>query len=486
MTNLPARFTRGYAVHPAAMRHHDLSDWPSEPLTSKYTISYDTRTVVTVRKLTARRGFLHDLYRKIRVGGDDEDAGSVVIVGRCYDLDDISQNESCIASHIAATFVTRGEQAALQYGLYLSGRFALFIATEQAIIALPDCHATYSICAAEKNGRIVFASHWMLAATLSGLEVSARNQAIMNDPSYATPGRKYYPGVLTSYDDVVPVFANHLGRYRIQNGHFSHERIYPVHALPERDVERASTAFASSFPRSVAASLGERSLIGLTSGVDSQCALRALPRDYREILAFTYMHTTETRLSPETIEDVIGASREALKRGVRHLVIGLEPIANATPFHSAYCRTFGDFEHLPAVAKCLYDNLPLDRTILFLFCPETGTAGYKRNASRRADTPTPELLAATFTRTSNPAVLQAMDDYMAYTHFHADAFTNIHWCDLFYWEHRLTKWGERFLQEVDLTGFAISPYNSRRIIETLLSVPYAARAAKTVQLRFRA
>ena len=72
---------------------------------------------------------------------------------------------------------------------------------------------------------------------------------------------------------------------------------------------------------------------------------------------------------------------------------------------------------------------------------------------------------------------------MAYTHFHADAFTNIHWCDLFYWEHRLTKWGGRFLQEVDLTGFAISPYNSRRIIETMLSVPYAARAAKTVQLQ---
>ena len=93
------------------------------------------------------------------------------------------------------------------------------------------------------------------------------------------------------------------------------------------------------------------------------------------------------------------------------------------------------------MAKCLYDNLPLDRTILFLFCPETGTAGYKRNQSRRSSKPTPELLAATFTQSSNSAVLQAMDDYMAYTHFHAEAFTNIHWYDLFYWEHRLTKWG---------------------------------------------
>ena len=138
------------------------------------------------------------------------------------------------------------------------------------------------------------------------------------------------------------------------------------------------------------------------------------------------------------------------------------------------------------MAKSLYDNLPLDRTILFLFCPETGTAGYKRNQSRRSSKPTPELFAATFTRSSNPAVLQTMDDYMAYTHFHADAFTNIHWCDLFYWEHRLTKWGRRFLQGMDLTGFAISPYNSRRIIETMLSVPYTARAAKAVQLRFRA
>ena len=485
MTNLPARFTRGYAVHPASMRHHDLSDWPSEPLTSQYTISYDTRTVVTVEKLTARLGFLDKLYRKVRVGGD-EDAGSVVIVGRCYDIDDISQTESRIARNIAATFVTHGEQAALQYCLYLSGRFALFIVTEQAIIALPDCHATYSICAAEKNGSIVFASHWMLAATLCGLEISTRHQAIMSDPGYATPGRKFYPGVLTSYEDVVPVFANHLGRYRIQDGNFSHERIYPVHALPEMDIERASMSFEALFPRSVAASLGESSLIGLTSGVDSQCALRAFPRDYREILAFTYMHTTETRLTPATIEDVIGASREALKRGVRHLVIGLEPLADDSPFHSAYCRTFGDFEHLPAVAKSLYDNLPLDRTILFLFCPETGTAGYKRNQSRRSNTPSPELLAATFTRSSNSAVLKVMDDYMAYTQFQAEAFTNIHWCDLFYWEHRLTKWGGRFLQEVDLTGFAISPYNSRRIIEVMLSVPYALRAAKALQLRFRA
>ena len=73
-------------------------------------------------------------------------------------------------------------------------------------------------------------------------------------------------------------------------------------------------------------------------------------------------------------------------------------MANAAPFHSAYRRTFGDFEHLPAVAKCLYNNLPLDRTILFLFCPETGTAGYKPKKNHRSDTPTPELLVAAFTR----------------------------------------------------------------------------------------
>ena len=150
-------------------------------------------------------------------------------------------------------------------------------------------------------------------------------------------------------------------------------------------------------------------------------------------------------------------------------------------------RTFGDFEHLPAVAKCLYDNLPLDRTILFLFCPETGTAGYKPNEESPRQHAPPRSYSRR--RLHAPVIRPCCKPWTticAYTHFHAEAFTNIHWCDLFYWEHRLTQWGGRFLQEVDLTGFAISPYNSRRIIEAMLSVPYAARAAKTVQLRFRA
>jgi len=452
-------FIRGYSVVPKDWKFH--LPWRQSPLGRHFCI------------------YAHDKTEIVVVGGDN---ASVCFVGRAYDLDTAAATESC-AKIALAKFLEHGFDSALQYIAYLGGRFAVFIAEHDTLHAIPDCHATYAIYSLPLDDSYAFCSHWMLASEIANLSPSERVSEFMGHPSYVEPAGKYYPALWTPFEGVTCVFPNCRAAFDVTENHFIHQRFYPFEDLPIRSVASAYPEFSHLLARSVELAATGRVALSLTNGGDSRTVLAALPRPYeQQTFSFTYGRMASLDNGAKT--DILGGNAVAFRAGIPHRIFDLLQVDYGCGFHKIYSKSFANGARFPSLARLYYENLPHDCTIIISTVGETGTIFYKERSNLR---PIPEVLASKFTTSKAqmlPEIIEAFHDYIIYTQFEYDKIFNYDWHDLFYWEHRNAKWASAWYAEVDMTGFAIAPYNSRRLIEVMLSVSPEDRRSRVLQYQF--
>ena len=412
----------------------------------------------------------------------NEGDATICLVGRPYDLEHGFTAAGC-SRRALCLLIEEGYDAALRYLAYLGGRFACFIAAGDTLHAIPDCHATYAIYSFDLNGSRAFCSHWMLASELAGLSPSPEIAGFMNSPDYNEPGGKYFPALWTPFKGVTCVFPNCHGTYDGRSKTYKHQRFYPFENLPTQSAAAAYPEFARLLTRSVALSSTGQIALSLTTGGDSRTVLAALPKPFPTD-AFSFTYGRMGNLDEGSKEDILGANAIAFRVGIPHRIINLLPVDYACDFHQLYTRSFKNGARFPSLARLYYENVPHDCTILISTVAETGTVFYR---DRSAPYPTRTALAEKFTKSKareDPKLLAAFADYISHTEFTESKIANLDWDDLFYWEHRNSKWAAAWYAEVDMTGFAMPPYNSRKLIETMLSVPIEDRINRTLQRRF--
>jgi asparagine synthase (glutamine-hydrolysing) len=455
-------FVRGYALVHEAVPAEPTEGWRRTPLGDGYDLRSQSRTEVAAASCLGT---------------------AIVLIGRAFDLSDGVRDTHVIAQRILEKF-EGGFDAALRYASYLGGRHAIFLHTGGRIIAMPDCHATYAILASAGDHGVLFCSHWTLGADILDLPRNMEAAEFMNSPAYASPMGKYYPALWGPCLGLSHVFPNCFAVYDTASGTLSHQRFYPFAALEAQSPDAVYPQFVDLMRRSVALSSEPGAALSLTAGGDSRAVLAAatmsggLPDD---AFAFSYARFSDRHQG--AIEDVLGASRAAFAARIRHLVLDLAPPDMACEFHQFYARSFRLGARYAALARLYYESLPHDITILISTVAETGTVFYKE---RDSDVPTPAALAAKFTTSaarSSPDLIRAFEDYQSWTQFDAGRIFNFDWHDLFYWEHRNAKWASVWYAEADLTGFAIVPYNNRRLIELMLSLPEEHRRSRYLQKR---
>lgn len=457
---MQSSFLRGYVIHSKNLTPSEIKEWKRISLTPSYDLRFSPKTEVTIDTTS--------------------DGRKIALIGRAFDIFNLSDDIPTIARKSLDKYGNGGFPKALDYISYLGGRFACFLVDNDNITAIPDCHATYSIYVGQNKGMIAFASHWMLAANVLGDPPSEEIRSFMNDPKYIEPGGKYFPGKKTPYNNVSCVFPNCYGVLDASKNEFYHRRFYPSAPLPKMSPESASNIFRETLRLCVSKSADEDSLVGLTSGIDSTCTLAAFKGIYpKGMKTFTYIK--EKNPDFNQIEDVLGASKLAFKEKLPHAVIPVKEVDYGSNFHTLYSKSFRDGARHPSLARSLYENLPHDCTILLSTVAETGTVFYKKR-----DTPSPDakILSNKFTQSAasnDPRLIDWMEDYIEYTSFNKENLHGYSWEDLFYWEHRNAKWASLWYGEVDMTGFAISPYNNRHLVETMLSVELEERADKFLQ-----
>jgi len=351
------------------------------------------------------------------------------------------------------------------------------------VIVVPDCAATLAFHYSVTPDGLCGSSHWALTAEAAGAGLDQAAVSFMSSPEYVAPGGKYYPGLWTPYEGVKTLFANNALWSSCVSRSAVQRRFYPFQRLPVRSSASIQAEFEARLTLCTELSIQGTAVFSLTGGGDSRTTLAACVHANicKDLTAFTYIRSESA--DKAQFDDVFAASRRARQAKVPHLVFPVEAVDFSSDFHKWYAASFPRGARYPSLARAYYEHLPHDCTVLISTVAEIGTVFYAERAEKN---PVPAALAEKFTQSaarSSPELIATMSEYIEETGFTEDALYGFDWQDLFYWEHRNSKWGSLWYAEVDMTGFAIVPYNDRRLIELMLSLPIEERRAKVLQKR---
>lgn len=461
----PIEYKRGWLVH--EKREADLpTSWISLSLGRDRNLS------------------IHPATKLIRYATDEVE---VVLLGFAVDLVRNTGDSLEIGREIAAraSHVDTDSEALLKYVAYLGGRFVCLVSLTRGneLQILTDCTATQPVYWARTAGAgFVASQHASLCARVSGLGVDKKAQRLIKHArDMRTSGTIFPPGTLTGYEDVLQVIPNHV--LRVTNSGVAHERYYPFSDTSlQKNKEEAYEEFRSTFARHVEllSSIGTVG-ISLTAGKDSRATLAAArPYLTKQSLTWTYFNSESPH--PVHVADLQSARALAARIGVRHIEVDLKG-PHRRAFISAHRQTMGATAQMPSVPHAYDWQLPGDLLEFQSMAAEVGT-GFYRNREGKPDV---ARLAELYSRSEFgrlPEVSDEIEKFIDYTGFHVDSFGSLDFHDFFYWEHRLGRWGSRRIQEVDLAHNVVLPFNSRTVLESLMSRPVEERGNKGDLVRF--
>lgn len=424
----------------------------------------------------------HSATRLTVATGTDVD---IVIIGTAVDLDANSATQESIATNLVA-LASNGitSNQFLEYVAYLGGRFVI-LAREQAsddLVILTDCCATSPVFWSDSGTRLSASSHASLTAAAAHRAADDSAQALLRRArEMNTRGTLFYPGVLTGYSDVYQVLPNHL--LSIGPEAVSHKRYYPFPTTsltesPADAFENFKTAFTDH--TRLLCQFG-RIGISLTGGLDSRATLAACV-DFLDSTSLSWTYYNSQKPHAGLDEDLAKARQLAELVNLRHVAVDLSAPYDQE-FERAYNKSMGRAAQMRVLAVAYDTQIPHDVYELQSMGAEVGTGFYKN----RGGEPTVQRLAQLYSKGefgSLPEVQEEIARYIDYADMSAEALGPIDYHDIFYWEHRLGRWGARRIQEVDLTHNILLPFNARRILESLMTPAVELRSGKRDISRF--
>lgn len=367
--------------------------------------------------------------------------------------------------------------------LDMSGRFLAIAIISNELRVYTDPMASRS-CFWGQAGRwkktTYLASHSALIAHATGNTEVTQNRWIMRHPDYSSPGGKTLPALIAPHDCATEVFGNCY--LSVQGSKVTHTRYFPKYALEPMSLEEATDVFIDEIRFNTAAwlNVADHSYLTLTAGQDSRAVLSAsldLFNEKSNDVTLTTYHFFKTG-AETTAKDLLKANQLALDAGLRFKVVDIGTVAKeAGPLYNA---TFPAWARFPTLTSAFYHQLQADSSLFIGVGGGIGTAFFTK---REQNTITPEWLARKYTPSkvhSDPELIRHFQDYINYTQFTDDRLHGYDLHDLFHWEHRLTKWAGASYSKYDLAATVALPFNSRRLILAMLSLPYKQRTGRAI------
>lgn len=431
----------------------------------------------------------HDpAVRVTTAGGQDPEPPTVLIIGDVFD-DDQDGGADDIAARIAGLGLAEGVSGARQveaideYVTWLSGRFVVFCWHGDELFVWPDPMASRLCYWVRAAGIEVIASHTALVSDFVGGLSSEGRHWVMRHPNYSSPQGRWLPGLIQPHDEVNQVFAN--CRLRWGTAGVSHERFFPTCDAGERAVNDAYEIFRDSLRRQVEHWTSARPLtmLALTGGADSRAVLTAGMASLTQgrSMALTYHFFRSGNVN--TYADYAHASRLALSAGLPHLLLDIRDISSRSQFSQLYQSTFPTWTRFAKLAGALYVSAPARASLMLGVGGGIGTVTLQDRSEQECN---PAVLARKYAQCSfadDTDLHTEMERWMSYAQFDVPALRGYDFRDMFHWEHRLSKWAAFGYSEYDLAITPALPFNSRKVILSMLELPEQDRRDKTLYQR---
>lgn len=364
--------------------------------------------------------------------------------------------------------LTKSRTAFLDYVDQLSGAFVIIYRENSDTYVLQDTAATKPVFYHRTaQGKLTAASHATFLRYIHDLSPDPRVEAALKNPTYKGDPSPYLPGMITAYTDALPLTANH--QLEVQKG--TSHRFFPRAALVPRP-------FSDKIVREIAdimfkqaemiGALGRPLVLAATGGRDSRVSMVTFAGQ-PNLSYFTFHMPSINHLS----DDVQVATRLAKIADMPISVYELEKYGSAE-FRKAL-SAHSPRAIWPQTAFCYLQEFPSNAIHIRSAVSEIGRVFYGR---RTAKTVTTDGLAQTYTQTEfskDPMVKATMQDFIDTTNFSEKIFFNYDLHDMFYWEHRISKWQGILCAEAEMATDVFIPFNNRNLLKLFMSVPLKNR-----------
>lgn len=403
-----------------------------------------------------------------------DNSHGVGVMGLCLNPFDGANDNQKIADKLYAALKV-SEVKFLDYVDQLSGAFVILYRIGAKIKILQDCAATKAVYYT-KDARFgtIAASHANLLAQPLDLPADQRASAVYNNEAYRKDPSRYLPGMITPFENVSALTANTALDF--QNG--KPKRFFPREHLKPQKFGKRLVQSVSKIMRKQAKLLADRGrplMVATTAGRDSRVSVSSLAA-YENTRFFSFHISRSGHLS----EDVKVAQQLMSEIGKELEIYDLADY-NSPAFKRPYALTSPRGIWI-AAAQCYIDEFPADAIHVRSTVSEIGRMFYGRRTTSKV---TAEGLAKTYTVTDfsdDPMVIDTMQDFIDVTEFTETKFFNYDLHDMFYWEHRNSKWQNILCIEAEMASDVFIPFNNRRLMMLFLGLPESERKAASLHV----
>ena len=365
-----------------------------------------------------------------------------------------------------------------------TGIFCVFV-FDRTTMGVQDCAGIKALYYGAPNGKACYTSHPQLAADLYGLQMDPFVKKLVSNRFYHI-GNRYLPGDLSPFSALKRIGAN---VYLVcqENHEFKVHRFYPAKALDlcdsdqecEKRVRQAYEILHKNIE--LISKKWKRNAISLSGGTDSKTTLACANGLYDKFSYFSFQ-SKDTEIVDSK------AAREICDRiGLRHDIYEI-PAENSEIedydelkkiiVHSyGYVRGLSENEirkHITMYRWNYFDTEVkswISEIVRVFFERKYGTQFPERLSARHFSIFQTRYFAS-------PMLLRKSDkiyaEYMKKFDIEAPKF-NFEHTDLYYWEVRMSSWGMMVTQSLDLCHRITFPFNNRKLVELILTLPRERR-----------
>ena len=403
---------------------------------------------------------------------------NIVIVGHVFDAINGNLDSQNIVEKLAE--FKSVSDGFLEYLDNLAGRYLVFANHGAGWITYPDAIGSkMTYFSPESLGTV--ASHATLIANACGIPLNFDIQGYMLSDSYRKRDVKNLPGLCTEYENLFVAPANHSLELMGMNL----ERFWPRENISHNNTELAEQTFITYLDNysDYITKTFDTDVFGLTAGMDSRTMLAPLLAKNVNIEAFTLLRGGESNR-----QDMEGAKALAAKFGFSHTQINVSTAKSRLEGYfdpsRKVLRMNGGPHRLNAVYsndaffKHFKDNLSDNCSFTRGFGGEIIRGFYQKSGQQLKEATASKFAGLTGILGDSDLVklyFQHFIDNLGYDKcFDADLF------DIFYMEHRMSKWAANSLNETDITAHSIVGMSCRKLYEVNMGLPFEYRKSREV------
>lgn len=418
----------------------------------------------------------------------------VVLLGHPLDVDRGTADAGGIVGRLAQLLATDGHEATVRDAAYLAGRWTLLLLTGPGpgrpgrLTALPDTMGSQPVFYAGGPDGLALGSADTLVAIARRLPVDPAAQHLAAEIRRLRPtGVAYLPGQVSSYLGVQQVVPNCLLQVDPETpDQVRHTRFWPfIDRVEDDDLESVHEEFRDRLQGQLrlVAGLG-RTAWSLTGGLDSRVLLAHLDVPPAPgTLAFTYLNPRDVARDPGAARDVFVANELADRLGIPHRVLRWRQAKAGSTFGRLHRATYPVTRVSHGAAHAMWADLPHD---IWEIQGNGGEIGTVFRVNRPAGPLEPAKVATMWLGRAferHPRVLSIFEDYLEHAQLEDERLRGYDHHDVFYWEHRMGRWGWTKFLDGDLSHRIVPPFNDRRLLEVMLRLPEQQRVSKALYAR---